>query len=787
MFANNTFFKFFFLATFLLFCSMEELLAQTCTGSLGKPVVTVTFGTGTGFTTLASAVPGAGTSYNFVLDDCPGDGDYVVTDSTFNCFYGNWFIVPEDHTPNDLHGRMAVFNAAFTSGEFYRQTISGLCGNTTYEVGAWMANILKTTGCSGNGIDPNITIRIESTDGTVLQNYTTGNIPEENSITWKQYTCMFTTLSGQSEVVLRMINAVDGGCGNDLLLDDITFSPCETFTVSALTVSCDGLNPRQDGKLQITGVPPSRRYDFSAGTDYTGNKSFATAMTIPPSGILVDTLSNPVVSRNYTVRIFDATGCFSDHNAVLLHQECICPMPPFVVPESQSICEGDTLQTIQGFVPPGVTVDWYDEQGNLLKQGSLFYKPTQAGTVYAEARDLATNCKGTSRAPSVAAINLNPSFQSIVTGGTCDGGNVLADAKITLLAVQNGGKYDFTKSQTYTGSKTYDTAADIPASGIILENIVNPLTTEFYSIRVFSATGCFTDSLVRFEPRLCECPHPPMVVPESQSICEGDTLRTIRGFVDPGTIVDWYDAPVGGNLLKSGSLTFKPLQAGIVYAEGRDMVTGCKSGARVPSYAFVNPLPEVVLEAKDPTCLQNNPQNNAFIKLKSNRYGQRYDYSPGDTYTGQRTFDQALVLPIDSIVVKNIANPSTTQKYTIRIFSDSNCFTDKTVTINPIECNCTPINVIVSSQMIVCRGESLPTITANAGPENTVDWYDAPTDGKLLKPNSLSFTPVRLGTYYAEGKSLLKVGCVSTVRVPVTFLTASAPKCIQLQLKRKSQ
>ncbi|WP_428654366.1 immunoglobulin domain-containing protein [Runella sp.] len=769
----------------MLFYVVEKALAQTCTGTLGSPVVNITFGTGTGFTTLAAAAPGATTTYNPISADCPEDGQYTVADSTHNCFYGSWFIVSEDHTPNDVNGRMAVFNASYGSGEFYRQTISGLCGNTTYEVAAWMANILKTTGCSGNGIDPNITLQIESLDGTLLQTYTTGDIAETNAFIWKQYAFLFTTGAGQTEVVLKIINDAPGGCGNDLLLDDITLRPCDSFTITGLPTSCDGLTARQDGKLQINNVPAGRRYDFSVGTNYTGNQTFATATVIPPNGILADTLSNPAVSQEYTVRLFESTGCVSDRSVTLLHRECICPIPPFVVPESQSVCEGDTLRTIHGFVEPGVTIDWYDEQGNLLKQGSLFFKPTQAGAVYAEARNIATNCKGVSRVPSYAFINTLPSFRGVVTGGTCIGASVVADAKITLLDVQNGSRYDYTKGVQYLGNKTYDTATDIAANGIILENLVNPLTTDFYTVRVFGATGCFKDTVLKFEPTICECPHPPTVVPESQSVCTGDTLRTIHSFVNLGTIVDWYDAPVGGNLLKQNSLFFKPTQAGIVYAEARDLITGCKSGTRVPSYAFVNPLPEFVLESKTPSCFQNNPQNDASIKLKANRYGTKYDYSIGEKYIGQRTFDDALALPTDSILVKNIVNPSSSQKYTIRIFSDSNCFKDETITLNRFECNCVPITVNVTTQnTVVCRGDTLPTIMASVGADNTVDWYDASTNGKVVKANSISFKPPHLGTYYAEGKSLLNVGCVSSVRVPVTFQASYAPKCIQFQLKK---
>ncbi len=97
-----------------------------------------------------------------------------------------------------------------------------------------------------------------------------------------------------------------------------------------------------------------------------------------------------------------------------------------------------------------------------------------------------------------------------------------------------------------------------------------------------------------------------VVVPESQAVCEGDTLRTVQGFVDSGITVDWYDAPTGGNLLKKGSIFFKPAQAGIYYAEARDTTTNCKGVVRVPSYAFVNDLPSFELKQQPSSCLQNN-------------------------------------------------------------------------------------------------------------------------------------------------------------------------------------
>jgi large repetitive protein len=118
--------------------SVKSVFAQTCQGSLGAPVVNVNFGTGAGFTSLSTAASGASTTYNQQSQQCPNDGNYAVTNSTFKCFGEFWFDVAEDHTVGDINGRMAIFNASYTVGEFYKQTISGLCGSTTYLHRVWV-------------------------------------------------------------------------------------------------------------------------------------------------------------------------------------------------------------------------------------------------------------------------------------------------------------------------------------------------------------------------------------------------------------------------------------------------------------------------------------------------------------------------------------------------------------------------------------------------------------------------------------------------------------------------
>ena len=195
---------------------------QLCKGSLGDPIVNITFGAGAN---PGQPLAAATTSYQYASNICPNDGFYTVVNSTSNCFNNNWHTISADHTGN-ANGYFMLVNATFQPGAFYLETVRGLCSNTTFEFAAWVANVHKTTACSGNGIQPNLTFTIEKTDGTVLSTYNSGNIPPTASPSWQQIGFFFTTPVGISEIVLRMVNNAPGGCGNDIALDDITLRPC---------------------------------------------------------------------------------------------------------------------------------------------------------------------------------------------------------------------------------------------------------------------------------------------------------------------------------------------------------------------------------------------------------------------------------------------------------------------------------------------------------------------------------------------------------------------------------
>lgn len=255
------------LYTCIAFCTMSSSYAQLCSGSLGDPVVKLDFGFGNG--THGTALGSSITSYTYSSASFPNDGSYTIESTTAGA--GNVWWSTTDHTGG---GYMMVVNASTSVTDyFYKNTVTGLCANTTYEFAAWIMNLLRTQDNS----TPDITFTIEKTDGTILETYSTGNIPLAGSALWKQYGFFFQTPMGVDTVVIRMRNNKVGAMpGNDLALDDITFRPCGPTVTSELASSsstsiqvCEGqaTNYTLSGQIVTSGVYANAAYQWQLSTD----------------------------------------------------------------------------------------------------------------------------------------------------------------------------------------------------------------------------------------------------------------------------------------------------------------------------------------------------------------------------------------------------------------------------------------------------------------------------------------------------------------------------------------
>lgn len=151
-------------------------------------------------------------------------------------FGGHWDIIG-DHTGTTTStgntpvasgtpgGYMLVVNGDYVTSEAYRQTLNGLCPNTTYEFSLWIRNVCTNCGydSSGNatytpGVYPNLSFAIDD-----LDRYSTGQV---DTIGWQKRGFLFKTGVSQTSITISIRNNASGGGGNDWAIDDIALVTC---------------------------------------------------------------------------------------------------------------------------------------------------------------------------------------------------------------------------------------------------------------------------------------------------------------------------------------------------------------------------------------------------------------------------------------------------------------------------------------------------------------------------------------------------------------------------------
>jgi len=179
------------------------------------------------------------------------DGDYAILQfaAPFNIntgasSFGAWLAGVGDHT-GDVNGRMAVFNAANSPGEFYNGTVSNLIPNVNANLSLWVLNVIQN---GTNIILPNITIEVRDLSNNLIASTNTNDVPENE--TWNNYSLSFNP-GVNTDVRIILINNAPGGGGNDLAIDDIKL----TQTTSVCDNDGDGVPNYLDLDADNDGIP----------------------------------------------------------------------------------------------------------------------------------------------------------------------------------------------------------------------------------------------------------------------------------------------------------------------------------------------------------------------------------------------------------------------------------------------------------------------------------------------------------------------------------------------------
>jgi hypothetical protein len=180
---------------------------------------------------------------------------------------------------------------------------------------------------------------------------------------------------------------------------------------------------------------------------------------------------------------------------------------------------------------------------------------------------------------------------------------------------------------------------------------------------------------------------PPMPsIAGGTSVCEGSPmLLTASG----GNSYAWNTGGLTAFLNVSPMIT-------TTYTVTATSTNGCTASTTFTITAYTMPnTASITAAATATTCWNGNALNNGKITLSGFATGERYQYAAGSTFvSGSATPPALTTIPANGIIATTIANPSTTQIYTIRIYHATSiyCYIDKQVTFTYINCTCPSLN-----------------------------------------------------------------------------------------------
>jgi len=197
--------------------------------SLNSVLYSQNFGTGA---TMTAVLPGTGkTQYASYGVTVPIPAESYALTPNANTGNPTRWVSLTDHT-GGTNGRMMIVNADNLGQKIFFDTLNVSCDRFKYSFFAWVAflgNSTYQTFCNGVGgyKYSRLTFMVRNaTTGRIITSSTTSDI---TSNSWAQYGIKWVMPAGTTRVAIEIYNSGQGGCGNDLALDDIQYGLCDVL------------------------------------------------------------------------------------------------------------------------------------------------------------------------------------------------------------------------------------------------------------------------------------------------------------------------------------------------------------------------------------------------------------------------------------------------------------------------------------------------------------------------------------------------------------------------------
>jgi hypothetical protein len=289
---------------------------------------------------------------------------------------------------------------------------------------------------------------------------------------------------------------------------------------------------------------------------------------------------------------------------------------------------------------------------------------------------------------------------------TCVNGVLNVDAMVAVRGIVGMTKYAY--STTGANGLFAATATASTADSIKLTGLAAPPVATTYTFRIWGTdTTCFNDTTVVLNPSTCVrvCARidlSPNTLPNGRVGTPYNAQVTASGGVAPYQFI-WLVGstgilPQGLSMTASGLVNGTPTTAGsyAVKIVVRDLNQCVDTLDPATITVECNPIVAGTVNAFQASCNGTTPNNDAIISLSSWTNATRVAFGTNGS-TGL-AYTSATALTGGALTISGLPNPSSPTIYTLRFFgSDSTCYLDTTVTVQPKTCTATCIQPTVAN------------------------------------------------------------------------------------------
>ncbi|GAB4010752.1 hypothetical protein GCM10028808_22540 [Spirosoma migulaei] len=253
-----------------------------------------------------------------------------------------------------------------------------------------------------------------------------------------------------------------------------------------------------------TSATTTVRDSLSTGTTYVTGSATVPVGTSFVSGQPISLWTVPFIAAGqsltltFQVRV-DSTGIL--YNIITIPGDTVKACTSIPV----KLCLGDEYTLT---VPAGrASYRWYRDGVLIQGQTSNVLVVTGPGSYSLGVDNVSGLCPDFSCCPFIVEEDTLPAYQTVAIGSTCLGNSPQNNGKLVVSNFNPLHTYQYSLGATFDPTASLSGAPQlIPATGTIATALPNPSVTQFYTVRVYNSSGCYTDVTVFLLPTVCGCP-----------------------------------------------------------------------------------------------------------------------------------------------------------------------------------------------------------------------------------------------------------------------------------------